>query len=563
MQSTKKIESYYHLIEITSGGTLTVSDSKSNGSISIERRDLYGIHISSGSSFTLNNATITSNVAISTIVILNGGTFTINGGTIDSGSGHAIYNYGTVYANGGTVSSSSTSEGNSAVQNHGKLYVESSKTGTIFRCTFATCSGDTTNGGIFEGDVENYGKINDGAFYSEVKNYTVISGGTFNGNVTNAANYPDGYGGTVECQSIITDGTFTGTVTNNGSITGGTFDGTIKNNGIIYATANVTGSITYDDTAGNVITYKIGENKYAEQFVKTNYAASQPTVPTKDGYIFGGWYTDAECTVPFDFEATAITEDITLYANFREPTHTVTFSTAHGSIDSATATVDDNGTVAEPTAPTASGYTFGGWYTDESFTTEYAFTTPVTSDLTLYAKWTDIVAPVITGIEDGKIYCEAQTVTVTDENIDTVTVNGTAVTLDANNQFVLSPANSEQTIVAADKDGNKTTMTVTVNDSHTPSDWITDNAATTTEAGSQHKECTVCGKVLENGAVAKLATTQAEKTESKNKSATTDEAKSPQTADNSTPALWLALFIVSGGTITATTLASKKRKHSK
>ena len=79
----------------------------------------------------------------------------------------------------------------------------------------------------------------------------------------------------------------------------------------------------------------------------------------------------------------------------------------------------------------------------------------------------DNVQPVISGIEDGKTYCEAQTVTIAEKYIDTVTVNGTAVTLDENGSFVLSPANGKLKIVVTDKAGNTAEMTVTVNSGHT------------------------------------------------------------------------------------------------
>ena len=79
----------------------------------------------------------------------------------------------------------------------------------------------------------------------------------------------------------------------------------------------------------------------------------------------------------------------------------------------------------------------------------------------------DNVQPVIDGIENGKTYCEAQTVTINEKYIDTVTVNGTAVTLDENGSFALSPANGKQKIVVTDKAGNTAEMTVTVNDGHT------------------------------------------------------------------------------------------------
>ena len=74
---------------------------------------------------------------------------------------------------------------------------------------------------------------------------------------------------------------------------------------------------------------------------------------------------------------------------------------------------------------------------------------------------------VISGIENGKTYCEAQTVTINEKYIDTVTVNGTVVTLDEGGRFVLSPANGKQKIVVTDKAGNTAEMTVTVNDGHT------------------------------------------------------------------------------------------------
>ena len=79
----------------------------------------------------------------------------------------------------------------------------------------------------------------------------------------------------------------------------------------------------------------------------------------------------------------------------------------------------------------------------------------------------DIEAPVISGVKDGETYCSAQTVTVKDnDSIKSVTVNGSAVDL-VNNQFTLSPAVGTQEIIATDNAGNRTKVTVTVNDGHT------------------------------------------------------------------------------------------------
>ena len=99
----------------------------------------------------------------------------------------------------------------------------------------------------------------------------------------------------------------------------------------------------------------------------------------------------------------------------------------------------------------------------------------------------DNIQPVISGIENGKTYCEAQTVTVDEKYVDTVTVNGTVVTLDADGGFVLPPTNGEQKIVVTDKAGNNAEMTVTVNNGHTFGEWVSDNN------GKHTRKCIVDG----------------------------------------------------------------------
>ena len=99
----------------------------------------------------------------------------------------------------------------------------------------------------------------------------------------------------------------------------------------------------------------------------------------------------------------------------------------------------------------------------------------------------DNIQSVISGIENGKTYCEAQTVTVDEKYVDTVTVNGTVVTLDADGDFVLPPTNGEQKIVVTDKAGNNAEMTVTVNNGHTFGEWVSDND------GKHTRKCTVDG----------------------------------------------------------------------
>ena len=191
----------------------------------------------------------------------------------------------------------------------------------------------------------------------------------------------------------------------------------------------------------------------------------------------------------------------------------------------------------------------------------------------------DNVLPVIGGIEDGKIYCEAQTVTINEKYIETVTVNGTAVELDETGSFTLSPADGEQEIVVTDKAGNIAEMTVTVNDGHTG------GTATCTDKAV----CEVCGKAYGEPdpknhtdlkhVPAKAATEDAEgnieywycegcgkyysdKDGTKEiAKADTVTAKLPPTGDTSSLSLWLALVLASGGAATGAAALSRKKKH--
>lgn len=67
---------------------------------------------------------------------------------------------------------------------------------------------------------------------------------------------------------------------------------------------------------------------------------------------------------------------------------TVSFNSNGGSACDTKFVATADGKLVKPADPTREGYTFGGWYTDEACTQAYDFSTPVTADLTLYAKWT-------------------------------------------------------------------------------------------------------------------------------------------------------------------------------
>ena len=359
-------------------------------------------------------------------------------------------------------------------------------------------------------------------------------------------------------------------------------------------------TITFDTAGGSEIAP-------ITQDYGTNITA--PADPTREGYTFIGWDREIPTTMP--------AENITLKAKWKDiekPTGEIIIGTNkwHEFLnkfplglffkDTQEVTInasDNSGTVFvsylvtdrdlseaelgslvyraydEPFLIEPNGeYIVYAMLVDESLNITYLRSDRITLDK---------VRPVITGIEDGKTYCETQTVTVDEKYIDTVTVNGTAVTLDETGSFPLSPADGEQKIVVTDKAGNTAEMTVTVNDGHTG------GTATCTERAV----CEVCGKPC--GELdpknhtdlkhfpAKAATKTAEgnieywycegcnqyfsdkdgtKEIQKADTVTAKLPQTPQTGDNSNLMLWIALLFISGGAVVGTTVVSKKKKHS-
>ena len=144
-----------------------------------------------------------------------------------------------------------------------------------------------------------------------------------------------------------------------------------------------------DPAPGDPATYTVtfdtdGGSEVAAQTPTSGQKATKPSPdPTKEGFNFVGWQKDGST---FDFN-TAITENITLKAIWEAKEFTVTFDTDGGSTVNPQ-TVKYNETVDELASnPTKIGCTFIGWYSDEGLTTEFKFTTKITKDTTLYAKW--------------------------------------------------------------------------------------------------------------------------------------------------------------------------------
>lgn len=121
------------------------------------------------------------------------------------------------------------------------------------------------------------------------------------------------------------------------------------------------------------------------QNVKYNGTATNPGELTEDGYTFIGWYTDETYTKEFDFTK-PITSNTTVYAKWTANDYYVSFVTEHGDAP-ASQNVKYNGTASDPGKLKEEGYTFIGWYADAAYTTEFNFSTPITGDTKVYAKW--------------------------------------------------------------------------------------------------------------------------------------------------------------------------------
>lgn len=164
------------------------------------------------------------------------------------------------------------------------------------------------------------------------------------------------------------------------------------------------------------------------------------------------------------------------------------------------------------------------------------------------SKLIDEAAPAVEGVTDGGTYCLTAEITVTDPNLESVTLNGQPVEL-VDGKLTVSAAEGAQTLTATDRFGNTVTVTFTVNAQHTEGEGKITTPATTEREGVKTYACTVCGQVLRTESVAKLPA-PAEPT-----------TPAVPTGDTGDTGLWMGLAALCGMSLAALLRTGKRKEQ--
>ena len=131
------------------------------------------------------------------------------------------------------------------------------------------------------------------------------------------------------------------------------------------------------------------QNGSAPTTVKFDGSFQLPATPQNGDKVFGGWYTDAQCTTPWTVPQT-LTGNITVYAKWTEPSVTTGYNVVFDAQNGTSPIIvpfDSNFQL--PATPQNGDKVFGGWYTDAQCTTPWTVPATLTGNIVVYAKWTE------------------------------------------------------------------------------------------------------------------------------------------------------------------------------
>ena len=304
------------------------------------------------------------------------------------------------------------------------------------------------------------------------------------------------------------------------------------------ASSTITGPASFiysfDPIPIYTVTYKVVNGTWADgsssdKTEEVSSGSSPASVPegmtASEGYTGGKWDTDpASSTITGPASFTYTFEKI--------PTRTVTFdANGHGSAPDVQ-TVEDGKTVSLPSDPSESGWIFGGWYTEKACSNAFDFSTPVTADITLYAKWNKAGEAVYTVVGGGdstwtKGSSSGITITVKrSEADDTCFSHFTGVQIDG-------------TALASDDYEAKAGSTI-----------VTLNASALEKLSAGSHTVTVS---FDDGKAETSLTVKA--------AASQTDPNSPKTSDSNHIGLWIVLMIISAIWLGTAVLIRKKKRY--
>ncbi|MDR1325344.1 MAG: InlB B-repeat-containing protein [Treponema sp.] len=369
-------------VMVSSGGMFTMTD----GEISGNNASRYGGGVFVGGTFNMTGGKISGNTADGESegggVHINPGTFNMSGGEV---SGNNSKTGGGVFVSvSGTfnLSDKGAISGNTATDSGGGVYLN--RNNSKFTLSGGAISGNTaTNygGGVYvaaglftmnNGAISHNTAKRGGGVYRNSGTFTKASGGFIYGSdadttLKNTATDGDAYGHAVY------------------DVAGKKRDSTVEENEPLSSASSDNWldhwPVTFDVDGGTPVTQPARVNS------GESLGALMPPDSTRDGYAFGGWYTEQNGGGTQFTAATTVSGAITVYANWQ---YTVTFDLDDGTFVTETRTVNSGDPVdaAMPSDPTRSDYAFGGWYTAQNGEgTQFAANTPVTGNITVYALW--------------------------------------------------------------------------------------------------------------------------------------------------------------------------------